>query len=131
MATLPTEVKAFIVQALACFDTPTQVVKAVQAEFNLTITRQQVESHDPSKANGKKLGQKWVALFHFTRERLQNEIADIPIAHKACRLRSLDRMVAQAESVKNYGMAAKLIEQAAKEVGDAYANRQKQSRSKG
>ncbi|WP_081795981.1 MULTISPECIES: DUF2280 domain-containing protein [unclassified Serratia (in: enterobacteria)] len=131
MATLPTEVKAFIVQALACFDTPTQVVKAVQAEFNLNITRQQVESHDPNKANGKKLGQKWIELFHFTRERLQNEIADIPIAHKACRLRSLDRMVAQAESAKNYGMGAQLIEQAAKEVGNAYTSQQKRVHSKG
>ncbi|WMT16044.1 DUF2280 domain-containing protein [Serratia fonticola] len=130
MATLSTEVKAFIVQALACFDTPTQVVKAVQAEFNLNITRQQVESHDPNKANGKKLGQKWIELFHFTRERLQNEIADIPIAHKACRLRSLDRMVAQAESAKNYGMAAQLIEQAAKEVGGAFTNQQKRGRSR-
>lgn len=125
MAALATEVKTFIVQALACFDTPSQVVKAVQEEFNLSITRQQVESHDPTKANGKKLAQKWVELFHYTRERLQNEISGIPIANKACRLRSLDRMVAQAESAKNYGMAAQLIEQAAKECGDAYTNRKK------
>jgi hypothetical protein len=120
-----------IVQAMACFDTPSQVVKAVQVEFNLNITRQQVESHDPTKANGKKLAQKWVELFHFTRERLQNEISGIPIANKACRLRSLDRMVAQAEGAKNYGMAAHLIEQAAKEVGDAYTNQQKRGRSRG
>lgn len=131
MAVLSTEVKAFIVQAIACFDTPSQVVKAVQIEFNLNITRQQVESHDPTKANGKKLAQKWVELFHFTRERLQNEISGIPIANKACRLRSLDRMVAQAEGAKNYGMAAHLIEQAAKEVGDAYTNQQKRGRSRG
>lgn len=125
MAALPTEVKAFIVQELACFDTPTQVVKAVQKEFGLIITRQQVESHDPTKANGKKLAQKWVELFHFTRERLQKEISDIPIANRSYRLRSLDRMVAQAESAKNYGMAAQLIEQAAKECGDAFVNRRK------
>ncbi|CNG48589.1 phage protein [Yersinia enterocolitica] len=125
MAALPTEVKAFIVHSLACFDTPSQVVKAVQAEFNLTITRQQVESHDPTKANGQKLAQKWVEFFHFTRERLQKEITSIPIANKACRLRSLDRMIAQAESSKNYSMAAQLIEQAAKECGDAYVNRKK------
>ncbi len=32
MATLTDDVKAFIVQALACFDTPSQVVDAVKEE---------------------------------------------------------------------------------------------------
>ena len=30
-----------------------------------------------------------------------------------------------AEKMKNYGMTSQLIEQAAKEMGDAYTNRQK------
>lgn len=123
MATLPIAVKAFIVQALACFDTPTQVVKSVQEEFSLTITRQQVESHDPTKANGKKLAQKWVELFTFTRAEVQKELSNIPIANKAYRLRSLDRMATQAETRNNILMTAKLLEQAAKECGDAYVNK--------
>ncbi|MDU2882953.1 MAG: DUF2280 domain-containing protein, partial [Enterobacter sp.] len=41
MATLKGEVKAFIVQPLACFDTPSQVVELVKKEFGLSITRQQ------------------------------------------------------------------------------------------
>ncbi|HDT2575492.1 TPA: DUF2280 domain-containing protein, partial [Citrobacter freundii] len=53
MAALKGEVKAFIVQSLACFDTPSQVVELVKKEFGLSITRQQVESHDPTKANGR------------------------------------------------------------------------------
>lgn len=59
MAALSPEVKAFIVQALACFDTPTQVVEQVKQEFNLTVSIQQVSSYDPTKAIGKNLGQKW------------------------------------------------------------------------
>ena len=39
-----------------------------------------------------KLSQKWIDLFNATRKRFQNEIADIPIANKAYRLRVLDRM---------------------------------------
>ncbi|MES3348126.1 DUF2280 domain-containing protein, partial [Enterobacter hormaechei] len=85
MATLKGEVKAFIVQSLACFDTPSQVVELVKKEFGLSITRQQVESHDPTKANGRGLAQKWVDMFNATRERFQNEISDIPIANKAYR----------------------------------------------
>ncbi|KTC33210.1 hypothetical protein AO265_35290 [Pseudomonas sp. ABAC61] len=55
MAALKNEVKSFIVQALACFDTPSQVVEAVKNEYGLVVTRQQVETHDPTKAAGKGL----------------------------------------------------------------------------
>ncbi|WP_270310333.1 DUF2280 domain-containing protein [Enterobacter bugandensis] len=125
MATLKGEVKAFIVQSLACFDTPSQVVELVKKEFGLSITRQQVESHDPTKANGRGLAQKWVELFHETRKRFQTELSDIPIANKAYRLRALDRMMTRAEGMKNMALAASLMEQAAKEVGDAFSNKQK------
>lgn len=125
MAALKGEVKAFIVQSLACFDTPSQVVELVKKEFGLSITRQQVESHDPTKANGRGLAQKWVELFHETRKRFQTELSDIPIANKAYRLRALDRMMTRAEGMKNMALAASLMEQAAKEVGDAYSNKQK------
>lgn len=125
MATLKGEVKAFIVQSLACFDTPSQVVELVKKEFGLSITRQQVESHDPTKVNGRGLAQKWVDMFNATRERFQNEISDIPIANKAYRLRVLDRMATRAEGMKNLALTAEIIEQAAKECGDAYTNKHK------
>ncbi|EJD6422014.1 DUF2280 domain-containing protein [Citrobacter freundii] len=125
MAALKPDVKAFIIQSLACYDTPSQVVEAVQKEFGINITRQQAESHDPTKASGKTLAKKWGELFNATRERFQNEISDIPIANKAYRLRVLDRMATKAEGMKNMALTAALMEQAAKEVGDAYTNKQK------
>ncbi|EIX9363657.1 DUF2280 domain-containing protein [Klebsiella pneumoniae] len=125
MAALKPEVRAFIVQELACFDTPSQIVESVQKEFKVQVTRQQVASHDPTKVAGKGLAQKWVDLFNRTRDRFLNEISDIPIANKAYRLRVLDRMATNAEKMKNYGMTSQLIEQAAKEMGDAYTNKHK------
>ncbi|HBM3196289.1 TPA: DUF2280 domain-containing protein [Klebsiella michiganensis] len=125
MAALKPEVKAAIVQMLACYDTPSHVVEAVQKDFGITITRQQVETHDPTKVSGKTLAKKWVDLFNRTRDRFLNEISDIPIANKAYRLRVLQRMSTTAEGMKNLGMTAQLLEQAAKEVGDAYSNKQK------
>ncbi|MGE6468004.1 DUF2280 domain-containing protein [Serratia proteamaculans] len=125
MATLSSEVKAFIVQALACYDSPSQVADQVKNEFRVTVTRQQVESHDPTKSNGKKLAQKWVDLFNATRTRFQSEISDIPIANKAYRLRTLNRLANRTETMKNFALTAQLIEQAAKECGDAYTNKQK------
>ncbi|QWA89620.1 DUF2280 domain-containing protein [Klebsiella michiganensis] len=125
MAALKPEVKAFIIQMLACYDTPSQVVEAVQKDFGIAITRQQVETHDPTKVSGKTLAKKWVDLFNAARDRFLNEISDIPIANKAYRLRVLQRMSTTAEGMKNLGMTAQLLEQAAKEVGDAYSNKQK------
>lgn len=125
MAALKPEIKAFIVQSVACFDTPSQVVESVLKEFGIQITRQQVEQNDPTKISGKGLAQKWVDVFNRTRDRFLNEISDIPIANKAYRLRVLQRMSTTAENMKNIGMTAQLLEQAAKEVGEAYSNKQK------
>lgn len=124
MAALKNEVKSFIVQALACFDTPSQVVDAVKNEYGVVVTRQQVETHDPTKSAGKGLAAKWVTLFHDTRKRFREETAEIPIANRAYRLRALGRMAEKAENMKNMALTAQLLEQAAKEVGDIYVNRQ-------
>jgi len=123
MAALRSEVKAFIVQALACFDTPSQVVESVKKEFGIEVSRQQCESHDPTKFAGRGLGAKWVELFHDARKRFREETSDIPIANRAYRLRTLGRMAERAESLKNMALTAQLLEQAAKEVGDVYVNR--------
>ncbi|ELP1305195.1 DUF2280 domain-containing protein [Pseudomonas aeruginosa] len=124
MAALNSELKSFIVQALACFDTPSQVVEAVKNDFGIAVTRQQVESHDPTKAAGKGLAKRWVTLFHDTRKRFREETAEIPIANRAYRLRALGRMAERAEGMRNMGLAIQILEQAAKEVGDVYVNRQ-------
>lgn len=123
MAALKSDVKAFIVQALACFDTPTQVSQVVKQEFDIDVTRQQVEQHDPTKRAGVNLAAKWVTLFHDTRKRFREETAEIPIANRAYRLRTLGRMAEKAENMKNMALTARLLEQAAKEIGDVYVNR--------
>ncbi|EJN07801.1 DUF2280 domain-containing protein [Herbaspirillum sp. YR522] len=123
MAALKDEVKAFIVQALACFDKPSQVVASVKEQFKLDVTRQQVESYDPTKYAGRSLNIKWRTLFQDTRNRFREETAEIGIANRATRLRLLDRMADKAESKGNLPLAMQIIEQAAKEMGDVYVNR--------
>ncbi|MCX4217408.1 DUF2280 domain-containing protein [Pseudomonas sp. MCal1] len=123
MAALRDEVKAFVVQALACFDTPSQVVASVKETFGIDVTRQQCEAYDPTKYVGRSLNQKWKTLFEDTRARFREETAEIPIANRAYRLRAMNRFVEKAESMKNIGLAMQILEQAAKEVGDVYVNR--------
>lgn len=123
MAALRDEVKAFVVQALACFDTPSQVVASVKERFGLEVTRQQCEAYDPTKYVGRNLHVKWQTLFNDTRKRFREETAEIPIANRAYRLRAMNRFVERAETMKNIGLAMQILEQAAKEVGDVYVNR--------
>ncbi|NWD81544.1 DUF2280 domain-containing protein [Pseudomonas reactans] len=125
MAALKDEVKAFIVQALACFDTPSQVCQAVKERYGIEVSRQLCERYDPTKYSGRDLGQKWKTFFEECRKRFREETVEIPIANRAFRLRAMNRFVERAESMKNIGLAMQILEQAAKETGDMFVNRSK------
>lgn len=123
MAKLTEHHKRFIVQALACWDTPSEVVGALREEFGLDVHRTQVAQYDPTKAAGQRLAKKWRDLFEVTRERFRQEVAEIPIADQAFRLRALGKIYERHLSRGNVVGAAAVLEQAAKEAGGAYTNR--------
>lgn len=124
-AKLSDPIKTYIVQALACFDTPSIVAAAVRKEFGETVTRQSIEGYDPNKKAGSGMASKWKALFAETRKVFLEDTSKIGISHRAVRLRAIQRMAEKAEDRGNMVLAASLLEQAAKEVGEAYTNRQK------
>lgn len=123
MAALKDHVKLAIVQALACYDTPSQAAELVKQEFGITLPRQQVALYDPTKPAGKNLSKKLADLFHATRAAFLRDTATIPVAQQAYRLRILQRNIERAESRGNAALVAALLEQAAKEVGGAFTNR--------
>lgn len=123
MAALNNEIKAFIVQSLACFDSPSQVATAVKDGFGVVVSRQQVETHDPTRKSSKGLAKRWVTLFEDTRAGFRSEVVKEPIANRSMRLRALGRMLEEAEARGHIVMAMKLMEQAAKECGDIYTSR--------
>ena len=118
-------IKRFIVQAVACYDTPSQVVAAVKEEFGVTILRQQVQAYDPTKHSGRDLAKKWRDLFDATRAKFLDDASDIPIARQTYRLRQLQRLHEMAAQRNNPMLAAQLLEQAAKEVGGAYTDKRR------
>lgn len=117
------EVKRFIINALAAFDSPSQVAAAVKEEFGVEVSRQAVEGHDPTKHAGRKLATKWRDLFEASRTGFIAEATQVPIAHRSTRLRALHRMAQAAERKGNFPLAAQLHKQAAEEMGNAYTNR--------
>ena len=92
MATLREPVKIFIVQSLACFETPQQVADTVKQEFGIEIERQQVSAYDPTKPTGKNLSKKLKDLFHKARAEFKTNVFDIPLANKAVRLKELQKI---------------------------------------
>ena len=123
--TLTDEAKTFVVQQLAMFETPSDVAKAVKEEFGIEITRQSVEAYDPGKRAGSALSQHYRELFEATRTTFLTDTAAIGVSHKVVRLRTLSRMIETAEKRGNAVLVANLLVQVAKEMGDAYTNRQR------
>lgn len=125
MAALNDAQKLFIVQALACHDTPKQVVEAVKQEFGIDVTPQQLQAYNPETVAGKRMSKKLKDIFEATRQRFLADISTIPIANQAFRLRALNRLYERAAGAGNSPLAAQLIEQAAKEAGGAFTNKHK------
>lgn len=122
MAKLSEEAKAFVVDRLAMYDTPSTVAAAVKEHFGIEVPRQQVETYD-ARRPGKKPAAKWVRRFEATRAQYREQVDDIGIAHRAVRMRRLERMANRAEERGNLPLAAQLLEQAAKEMGESYSNK--------
>ncbi|EMH8212964.1 DUF2280 domain-containing protein [Acinetobacter baumannii] len=120
MATLKEPVKIFIVQSLACRDTPQEVAELVKQEFGVDIDRVQVATYDPTKVAGKNLSKKYVELFEKTRDEFDKGLIDIPIANKYYRLKQYQR---QLEKTRNVKTALKILEQAAKDIGGQFTNK--------
>lgn len=120
MAALKEPVKIFIVQALACRDTPQEVAEQVLQEFGVKVDRKQCQSYDPMKAAGRNLSKKFRDLFEETRKKFDEGLIDIPIANKHYRMKQYDKLL---NKTKNTVMALKIMEQAAKDSGGLFTNR--------
>lgn len=125
MAKLNDAHRRCIVQALACWDTPTEVSELLREQFGIDVPRTHVAQYDPTKVAGQKLAKKWRELFDATRDRFRQEVAEIPIADQAFRLRALGKIYDRHISRGNVVGAAAVLEQAAKEAGGLFTNKQK------
>lgn len=124
MPKLTTEQKLFIVGRLACFDSLSEIVAAFKETFGVEIGANQVWSYDPTRP-GYDMDPKWREVHAKTRKEFLENIGDIPIAHKSVRLQRLEQNYRLAAARKNLPLANGILEQAAKEVGDAYSNKRR------
>ena len=121
---LTDEQRAFIVEQIACFATPTEAALAVYQEFGVEINAHNVEKYDYTKQAGKRCAKKWHALYDVTRKAFLKHIEErVPHAHKAVRVKKLANASDVFERAGNYVAMAGMLEKIAKECGGAYTNR--------
>jgi hypothetical protein len=118
---LTDEIKAFIVRGLARYETPSRVAAAVKNVFDIEVSRQLVFSYNARAA--KPPAERWCELFEATRATFLQDLSAIGIAQKAVRLRILDRYAECADDRGHHTLAARFMEQAAKECGGIYEGR--------
>lgn len=127
MAKLKQEHKIYLVEQLACFGSPSEVRESFKALYDIDLGLPQITKYDPTTANGEKLAKKLKEVFAAIRKRFIENTSDIPIAHKAWRLRRLTAMVIRAGTSKNSKLEAALLEQGAKDAGGAFTNKRELS----
>lgn len=122
MATLTTGQQAFVVTALAQFNTPTEVVELVKQEFGLEVSRQQVAYYDPSSRATGTPAKRWRELHEEARKRYIENVEEVALAHERYRLETLQRVLRRRLEVKDDHTVLDVLEQAAKERGRVYTN---------
>lgn len=118
-AGLTDAVRQRVVVRLAMFDRVSDIQKDLLEE-GIDISAQAISYYSP--LTNQKCADKWSDLFFATRKDFLQEIAEEPIAHRAYRLRVLDRVLHTELKRGNTVGARETLEQAAKEVGDVFTN---------
>ncbi|OBV10547.1 DUF2280 domain-containing protein [Erythrobacter dokdonensis] len=128
MKRLPEAIKKRIVEHLACFQTPADVVDLIAGEFGVTLTPRHVRAYDPASFQFA-ASPRWLEYHAAVRERYREEMGKVAIAHRTYRLDQLQRTIDAARDVLAEGgdgwldaceQIRKAVETAAKEVGDVY-----------
>lgn len=119
MRRLPEAVKRRIVEHLACYQSHAEVAALILEEFGLALTPRHIRVYDPQSFQFAASHQ-WLEYHQTAREQFRSEIGRIAIYHKAVRLQRLEDLFIRASEQGDGRQAAKLLEQAAKEVGSYF-----------
>lgn len=117
------EQKRLIVELLACFRTPSEVVHVVRAQFRIDISPQSVEAYNPTTRAGEKLSAELRELFASARAEYLQRVENIGVANMAFRLRGMDEAARAYFEKGAYTLAMAIYEQAAREVGGMFTNK--------
>lgn len=126
MANLTDDIKTLIVDRLACFVTPSQIIEELRKDHNLTVNSNQVVYYNPRAAQSRHIHPKWVELFESRRKAFVIRVSDLPGYHQAYRLSVLQALL--EKNLANGKTASprltmEILKQMAEEAGDKYTNK--------
>lgn len=121
MAVLTTEQKREIVEALACYKRPAEVVVLMREDHGVETDVKQVVTYDPTRATYT-AGDDLRVIFEVTRKSYLEDVQSVPIANQGYRLKILQNLLDKQLGQGNTVAAANTLEQAAKEVGGILTN---------
>lgn len=113
---LTNELKEYVVQRLAAYDSAGAIMRSLREDFGITMTRASIERYDPTRSP--RCPQRWRELFFATRQAILDGKAARGAASAAVRLRWREDMVQQALEAKDYAVADRILNSIAREVGD-------------
>jgi hypothetical protein len=122
MPVLTNEQKAFIVSAFARFDGVAEVCRSFKEQYGSEITKSHALAYNPGGANYRG-APKWHDLFERERKAFLDNVNSIGISNKTVRIHRLEQLCVIALSRRNVKLAAEIMEQAAKEMGEVFTNR--------
>ena len=119
MKRLTEDMKRRIVEQLACYRSHAETATLLNEEFGVALTLRHIRAYDPSTFQFAGSAD-WIDYHRLVREKFAVEIKSIAISHRAYRLNELQNLYYNAKDNGNLRQAAKMLEQAAKEVGCYY-----------
>lgn len=124
--------KLVVVQALAEFLSPTEVVEMVNSQYGINLSLTAVMHYDPRTAQGANLAAGLKEHFWKCREKFRDDMYNtVPYANRVVRLRSLSQYVDKLAKGGNVLGAAELLKQLAQDEGQMFTNRREVSGPKG
>jgi hypothetical protein len=118
---LTPEQRRYVVRALAYFKPLGEVVRMLQEEFGVTVSKQTIIRYNPdsdSTAAGQSLTPQLKKYFHEQRRRAVDDLEDRPLAHAGVQLDRLNLEYEEAREAKDRKAVIKIIGEARKIMSD-------------
>ena len=112
---LTTAQQEYVVERLAAFCNPGEVVRSVREKFGITLTRQAVEQYDPTR--DRRCPARWTTLFRLRRQAILESKGLHGAVDRAAQSRSRERVALCAIE----GLAADMLETLARQIGGGAA----------
>jgi hypothetical protein len=113
---LSNKLKEYVVQRLAAYDSPGAIVRSLEEDFGITVSRTCILHYDPTRS--RTTPARWRELFFDARKAIVEGKAASAAASAMVRLSWREDMVHRARAREAFGVADRILNSIAREVGD-------------